>query len=123
MTNLDGVTMFVSGTASNGVVDTETRLHFRQKGARVYAHYSGGRIARGLLVGRWIGEELHFRYAQREADGAVHGGASVCDVLEHAGRLRIVEHFAWSTRVGTGVNVFDEVADAPRPQLTDTARP
>jgi hypothetical protein len=113
MTNLDGVTMFVSGTASNGVVDAETRLRFRQKGARVFARYSGGKIARGMLVGRWIDEKLHFRYAQREADGAIHGGASVCDVLEHDGRRRIIEYFAWSTRVGTGVNVFDEVSDAP----------
>ena len=47
-----------------------------------------------------------------ERDGVIHGGHSRCDVLDHAGRVRIVERFEWSTRTGVGVNVFDEVADA-----------
>lgn len=111
MTNLDGLTMFVSGTAPGGVVNAETRLTFRQVGERVMARYAGGRIGRGILVGRWRQGTLTFRYAQREADGIVHGGASWCDVVEHAGRTRIVEHFEWTTRAGSGVNVFDEVSE------------
>jgi hypothetical protein len=27
------------------------------------------------------------------------------------GRIRIVEHFTWSTRAGSGTNVFDEIVD------------
>lgn len=113
MTNLDGLTMYVSSTASNGVVDTDTRLHFRQVGDRVVARYGGGNVVRGMLVGRLAGEELVFRYAQRERDGAIHGGHSRCDVLTRADRVRIVEHFEWSTRTGSGVNVFDEIVDSP----------
>jgi hypothetical protein len=53
---------------------------------------------------------LRFRYAQREDDGALHGGESRCEVRRlPTGRVRIVEHFAWSTRAGAGTNVFDEV--------------
>jgi hypothetical protein len=34
----------------------------------------------------------------------------VCDVMQLPdGRPRVVEHFAWSTRVGSGINVFDEL--------------
>lgn len=110
---LDGLTMFVSSTAANGVVDSDTRLQFRQNGDRVIARYAGGNVTRGVLVGRLADTRLTFRYAQRERDGNIHGGQSRCDVLEHAGRIRIIEHFAWSTRVGSGVNVFEEVSAAP----------
>jgi hypothetical protein len=108
--DLDGLTMFVSTTAANGVVDTSTRLQFSQRGARVFARYAGGNVARGWLVGRLVGDELTFRYAQRERSGAIHGGESVCTVQRlESGRARILEHFAWSTRPGIGTNVFDEV--------------
>jgi hypothetical protein len=110
MIDLNGLTMHVSATAANGVVNSSTRLHFSQRGTRVVARYSGGHVTRGWLVGRWSEEQLIFRYAQREAEDAVHGGRSVCEVerLEN-GRTRIIEHFTWSTRPGSGTNVFDEV--------------
>ena len=109
MRNLDGLTMFVSATAANGVVSSETLLHFAQRGRRVAARYVGGRVLRGWLVGRWDGDVLRFRYAQREAS-SIHGGESVCVVEERPdGRLRLIEHFTWSTRSGSGVNVFDEL--------------
>ena len=110
VTNLDGLTMFVSRTADNGVVDAQTRLRFVQRGARVAARYTGGRVARGWLVGRWDGDTLRFRYAQREDGRAIHAGRSVCQVQRLPdGRLQLIEHFAWTTRDGSGVNVFDEL--------------
>ncbi len=110
MRSLDGLTMFVSATAENGVVGSETRLRFTQRGRRVAAQYAGGRVLRGWLVGKWDGDILRFRYAQREESSAIHGGQSVCVVEERAdGRLRLIEHFAWSTRSGSGTNVFDEL--------------
>jgi hypothetical protein len=110
MIDLDGRTMFVSRTAPNGVVSEGTRLHFTQKGDRVLARYLGGAIERGVLAGAWAGEELRFRCVQREAGGSIQGGRSVCEVhLRADGRVRMIERFAWSTRSGAGVNVFDEV--------------
>ncbi len=103
--------MYVSSTAANGVVDAATRLSFRQTGDRVIARYAGGDVLRGLLVGRSGGGRLVFRYAQRERDGTTQGGHSICDVLEHEGRVRVVEHFTWTTREGSGENVFDEVIE------------
>lgn len=111
MIDLDGLTMLVSSTDATGVVSGETRLRFTQRGQRVFARYSGGRVVRGWLVGRYVGSTLRFRYAQREDSDAIHAGQSVCDVLELPdGRRRIIEHFAWSTRPGAGINVFDELA-------------
>ena len=111
MINLDGVTMFVSSTAENGVVGGETRLHFAQRGTRVAARYAGGRVGRGWLVGRWNADTLHFRYVQREDGSVIHAGHSACSVEQLPdGRLRLIERFVWSTRAGSGVNVFDELA-------------
>ncbi len=108
--NLDGCVMEVSGTAPNGVVGAGTRLHFTQVGDRLLGRYSGGRVSRGCLVGRLNRGELVFRYLQREDSGELHGGQSRCEVTRLAdGRHRIIEHFCWSTREGSGVNVFDEV--------------
>lgn len=108
--NLDGLTMCVSSTASIGVVGAGTLLHFTQKGSRVLARYSGGSIQRGYLVGDIEDERLRFRYTQIEANGGIHGGSSVCDVETLSdGRTRIVEHFTWRTREGSGDNVFDEM--------------
>ena len=109
MINLNGLTMFVSSTAASGVVSSGTRLHFSQRGPRVVARYSGGTVARGWLVGRWMDGQLTFRYAQSEG-GTIHGGRSVCDAQRlEDGRTRIIEHFTWTTRAGSGTNVFDEV--------------
>lgn len=110
MMNLDGLSMFVSNTATMGVVGADTRLHFTQRGERVYARYAGGRVTRGWLVGRWAGPALHFRYAQCEEGNAIHAGRSECDVERLTdGRVRIIEHFTWSTRAASGINVFDEL--------------
>jgi hypothetical protein len=108
--SLDGVCMAVSATDQRGVVNAETTLRFMQRGAVVFARYDGGRVERGRLVGRLVGTVLSFRYAQHEASGDIHGGRSVCDVTRQSdGRLRVIEHFSWDTRYGSGINVFDEI--------------
>ena len=110
MINLDGVLMYVTSSAAQGVVGMATRLRFLQKGARVFARYGGGAVRRGCLIGTVAGTKLVFRYVQREASGELHAGRSVCDLQRREdGRLRILEHFRWTTHDGAGSNVFDEV--------------
>ena len=107
--SLDGTSFQVSSTAAVGVVSSDTRLTFVQRGSRVLGRYSGGSIQRGCLVGTFIRDTLRFRYAQTETTGHVHGGRSTChfEVLQD-GRLRLHEHFVWETRLGQGTNVFDQ---------------
>lgn len=114
--DLDNVVMRATATAANGVVDSSTRVSFRQRGSRVIGRYAGGNVRRGWLVGAVAGNRLTFRYAQAESDGAlagggsvIHAGRSTCEIEALAdGRLRLLEHFAWSTRPGTGTNVFEQ---------------
>jgi hypothetical protein len=109
-TNLDGVVMYVSSTDECGVVDAKTRLYFKQERSRVFARYSGGSVTRGCLVGTLSGSELVFRYTQLENSGQIHGGRSICEVQRTAQTgLRVIEHFTWSTRSGSGTNIFEEI--------------
>jgi hypothetical protein len=108
--NLDGLEMYVSATAENGVVGSDTRLRLAQRGSTVFGRYAGGSVLRGCLIGTLDGDRLAFRYLQLEVPHAFHGGSSVCEVQRRAdGRIRLVEHFVWRTRRGSGTNVFDEV--------------
>ena len=108
--NLDGAAMFVSSTDDRGVVDAKTRLYFIQEGSRVFARYGGGSVVRGCLVGALLGSELVFRYTQLEDSGHIHGGRSICEVQRNAQTgLRVIEHFTWITRSGSGTNIFDEI--------------
>ena len=108
--NLDGVVMCVSSTGDRGVVDANTRLYFTQKGPSVFARYSGGSVTRGCLVGTISGSRLVFRYTQLENSRQIHGGRSICEVQRSAqARLRVIEHFTWRTRSGSGTNIFDEI--------------
>lgn len=107
--NLDGLCMYVSATAERGVVGSDTQIRFTQRGSKVFGRYSGGAVTRGCLVGRLVGDDLAFRYVQRESSGELHAGRSVCDVVRTSnGAIRIIEHFRWTTREGAGTNVFDE---------------
>ena len=108
--SLDGLVLHVTSTAEQGVVGSDTRLYLSQKGSGILGRYAGGAVVRGCLVGRVAGSELVFRYAQVEASGAIHAGSSVCELLRRDdGRARILEHFTWRTRPGTGTNVFEEL--------------
>jgi hypothetical protein len=108
--NLNGLSFQVGATATAGVVSSDTRLDLIQRGNRVFGRYRGGSIRRGYLVGSIVGHTMHFRYSQRETAGGIHGGRSICLLaLLPDGRLRIWEHFAWKTREGAGVNIFDQI--------------
>ena len=109
MLNLDGLEMYVSSTAESGVVGLATRLRLTQRGSRVVGKYQGGSVLRGCLVGAVNGDRLTFRYLQLETPHAFHAGSSVCEIQERPdGRIRLIEHFVWRTRNGSGTNVFDE---------------
>ena len=108
--------MCVSSTDDQGVVDAKTRLYFTQEGSRVFARYDGGSVTRGCLVGTISGSKLVFRYTQLERSGQIHGGRSICEVQRTAQTgIRVIEHFAWRTRSGSGTNIFDEIRADWRP--------
>ena len=66
--SLNGKQMRVVSTAKVGVVSEETLFTFTQEGSVVSAHYSGGKVRLGHLVGIISSGILHFRYAPLKRD-------------------------------------------------------
>ena len=113
MFNLDRTQFRVTQTAAAGVVSSDTRLEFQQRGARVIGRYRGGTVTRGCLVGEVSETGVRFRYVQREKSGQVHAGRSTCTIdVSTDGRRCLREHFTWETRAGSGINVFEEIEAA-----------
>ena len=60
----------------NGEVSGETRFHYRQEGARLWANYAGGSVVTGHLLGH-VNEDdsLEFVYHHINVDGELMVGA------------------------------------------------
>ena len=95
-------------TGASGVVSNDTILVFVQIGNVVSARYRSGHIVDGYLIGLLEAATLQFRYVQADIHGNDAGVPSW--IIEHLsdGRLRLIEHFQWLTRSGSGTNIFEE---------------
>ncbi|NJL71836.1 MAG: hypothetical protein HC888_09575 [Candidatus Competibacteraceae bacterium] len=108
--SMSGRKMHVVSTDPSGEVGSDTIFHFDQDGSIVTARYAGGKIRIGYLVGKIDGAVLEFRYAQVNVENNIDGGHSTCEIgkLEN-GELQLIERFKWSSREGTGTNVYEEI--------------
>lgn len=105
--NFDNKHMTATRTAPNGVVNKQTIFCFRQFDTRVVASYTGGKVKRGMLIGKINQGQLLFSYAQEDMTGKVQGGSSECEIrLLPDRRIQLLEHFEWPD--GKGVNIIEE---------------
>lgn len=110
--SLDKVRMNVVQTAASGVVNHETIFYFSQSGNVVTAEYSGGKISKGYLVGKFTNDhQLEFSYCQMQLDGKLDFGSSKCTVSRaNNGKILLTERFEWASRPGEfGTNIFEEL--------------
>lgn len=108
---LHQVKMNVVQTAKNGIVNEATIFHFSQDEKRVSAHYAGGPIAQGYLVGQLEGKCLHFSYCQLRTNGEMDHGRSTCVLSREGEKLMLEEQFAMTTdqSLEKGRNIFREL--------------
>lgn len=111
--SLDGRTLVGAENSDSGEVSADTEFRFEQDGERIYAHYAGGTVVDGHLVGTFDGERWDVRYVQVNADGETATGHSVGVVtLLDDGRVRVEDEWRWESREGSGESVLEEVASA-----------
>ncbi|WP_416841580.1 hypothetical protein [Haloferax sp. DFSO52] len=109
--SLDGRTLVGVANSEDGEVSSDTRFEFEQEGERVYAHYSGGDIVDGHLVGTFDGSEWDIRYSQINSNQETASGHSVGTVeLLDDGRIRVEDEWEWESQEGSGESVLEEVA-------------
>jgi len=98
--------------SDNGEVSPETRFHYRQEGATVWATYAGGEIVMGTMVGVSRADgTFDLRYQHVSDDGALRAGRCVSTPeLLPDGRLRLHESWLWTEGGrGSGTSVVEEV--------------
>ncbi|MBV0903503.1 hypothetical protein [Haloarcula salina] len=109
--SLDGRTLVGTANTEDGEVSSDTRFQFEQEGERIYAHYSGGDIIDGYLVGTFDGREWDIRYSQINSEYDTASGHSVGTVtLLDDGRVRVEDEWEWESQDGSGESVLEEVA-------------
>ena len=108
--SLDGRTLVGVANTDSGEVSGETRFEFEQEGERIYAHYTGGSIADGHLVGTFDGNEWNIRYSQINTENETASGHSVGTVeLLDDGCVRIEDKWEWESQDGSGESVLEEI--------------
>lgn len=101
-----------SANTPNGLCDVETRFHYRQHGARVWATYQGGHVQFGSLVA--VSDRrgcLDMRYHHVDTTGFLRTGTcqSRPEVLPD-GRLRLYEQWQWTNGdLSAGHSIIEEI--------------
>ena len=109
--SLNDVKMNVISTAKNGVVNDKTIFQFKQDENVVTAHYAGGKIRKGFLVGVVAENHLSFSYCQIQTDNRLDNGISNCEIsVDIDGKIMLIENFEWASRNGeVGKNIFKQL--------------
>ncbi|MFC6963351.1 hypothetical protein [Halocatena marina] len=108
--SLDGRTL-VAVANDGGEVNEETQFAFAQDENRIRAHYSGGDIVDGYLVGTFEDAQLDIRYVQINTRAETATGHSVGDVeLLDDNRVRIEDEWEWESKDETGESILEEIS-------------
>ncbi|MCT2593361.1 hypothetical protein LHJ74_26225 [Streptomyces sp. N2-109] len=108
--SLDGCLFVPVADAGPGQVGTGTRFDYRERDGRVWAHYEGGDVVHGELVGTRAGDQLDFRYVQLRTDGSTASGHCLSRVTALPdGRLRLEESWEWESQPGSGTSAVEQV--------------
>lgn len=100
----------MSSTDGRGVVNARRICILFKKGREFLRNTLEDESSAVALAGNLSEPESVFRYTQLEDSGQIHCGRSICEVQwpEEAG-LRVIEDFAWNTRIGGATNVFTKI--------------
>jgi hypothetical protein len=113
--SLDGLVLAPVADQAPGQVGTGTRFAYHEQDGGIWAHYAGGDVVRGFLVGTREGDRLDFRYVQLGRDGTTSSGHCVSTVVELPdGRVRLEESWRWESRQGRGTSVVEQVTEHGR---------
>lgn len=106
----------VCGVSEGSDVSNDTVLELRISDGALVGEYWGGSIVKGFILGRLADNQRGiFDYIQIGRNGLADSGRSDFTLLSNeAGKLRLIERYTWTSKVGSGVNIFDEIVDDGR---------
>ena len=97
--NLDGKIFYTLFNSNDGDVDHRTHFYYHQKDDYIWAHYKGGRVATGVLIGKVLeGSKLNFTYSHFDQEGIFKAGKCESQILIlHDGSIKLEEEWEWTT--------------------------
>ena len=109
--SLDGRVFADVTVGHQGDVGADTRFDYREEpDGTVHARYGGGSVRLGYLVGIRSGDQLEFRYSHVTMDGQIAAGRCTSRIeVSTDGRLRMHESWEWTSRVGSGTSIVEEI--------------
>lgn len=112
MINYDNKTFAPVTNTDNGETSSKTIFHYSQTGNILTAHYKGGKISCGHLIGL-VDKDGHIdmRYHQVNTDGELMTGSckSTPEILPN-GKIRLHEIWQWTSGdLSSGRSVVEEL--------------
>jgi len=98
--NLDNKIFQAKSNSENGEVSSDTRFHYHQDGAIIWAEYQGGSILKGSLIGKIVNDEyLEFVYQHiNDQDEMLTGKCkSYPEIIENE-KILLKESWQWTCR-------------------------
>jgi hypothetical protein len=109
--SLDGRRFRHAEMSAEGEGGVGTTFEYHERDGVVWAHYQGGAVRLGFLVGVRNGDSLEFRYSQVNDAGETSNGRCSTTISTLAdGRLRLDEEWAWESKPGAGTSAAEEIA-------------
>src|SRR5215510_967991 len=105
--SLDGIVMAARSVAAGSALGPDTIFCFDQQHGVLSARYGGGNVRDSWLAGTLDAplRSFDFDYLQIGSDGRIDTGHSRAELGKTAAaRWTLTEHFAWSSRAGSGTN-------------------
>jgi len=98
--NLNNRKFTSKSNSSNGEVSAETIFHYEQNDAIIFAHYEGGDIIKGHLVGKWIENEyLDLVYHHINLKGELMTGkCKSYPSFNEDGKIILTEYWQWTCK-------------------------
>lgn len=97
--NLHNKTFKSLENSENGEVSDQTLFHYRQEGQMLWAHYAGGSIQKGFLIGRIIEDQLEFSYQHLNQDLEIMTGKCTSRAkVNPDGKIQLYEAWEWTCR-------------------------
>ncbi len=111
MINLDGKIFVAKDEVRGGDVNALTVFYYHQEDDYIWAHYRGGMVAAGVLLGKMVeNKRLDFTYRHFDQDGKLKEGT--CHTLmsiEADGRIQLNETWQWTSgQQGSGTSILIE---------------
>ena len=96
--SLDQKQFVALSNSDNGSVSDETTFHYFQDGSMIWGNYSGGKILKGHLIGKFLpSNQLEFVYHHLEKGLEIRTGRCRSIVeLNAAGKVVLHETWEWT---------------------------